>query len=161
MGSDEALIQTTISSWEQVINRVGTLRLSCSEEQTISRGRAWEKPHLVPLGTPHRRKRCDVQRLAAGRAATPGIGRRLHRATGPISPASNLHRDCQVLGGRSCFCQLDLAPFDALIWPHLVLFPPARADASFDPPIFPEYHPLMFLEGAGRSEALRGRRPSV
>src|SRR6059036_2382956 len=34
---------------------------------------------------------------------------------------------------RTCFCQLDLAPFDALIWPHLVLFPPARADVSFDP----------------------------
>src|ERR1700686_5494881 len=66
---------------------------------TISRGRAWKKPHLVPLGTPHRRKRCDVQRLAVGRAATPGIGRRLHRATGPSRPASNLHRDCQVLEG--------------------------------------------------------------
>src|SRR5580704_4280587 len=47
---------------------------------TISRGRSWKKPNLVPLGTPHRRKRCDVQRLAAGSAATPGIGRRLHRA---------------------------------------------------------------------------------
>jgi L-alanine-DL-glutamate epimerase-like enolase superfamily enzyme len=29
-----------------------------------------------------------------------------------------------------CVCQLDLAPFDALIWPHLVIVPPARADAS-------------------------------
>src|ERR1700684_4089941 len=74
---------------------------------TISRGRAWKKPHLVPLGTPHRRKRWDVQRLAVGRAATSGIGRRLHRATGPIRPASNLHRDCQVLGGCS-----DRAPFE-------------------------------------------------
>src|SRR5260370_3871310 len=53
---------------------------------TISRGRAWKKPHLVPLGAPPCRKRCDVQRLAAGRAATPGIGRRLHRATRPIVP---------------------------------------------------------------------------
>ena len=35
MASDEALIQTTISSWEQVINRVGTLCLSCSEEQLL------------------------------------------------------------------------------------------------------------------------------
>jgi predicted metal-binding protein len=35
MSSDEALIQTTISSWEQVINRVGTLCLSCSEEQLL------------------------------------------------------------------------------------------------------------------------------
>src|SRR5580692_8929659 len=40
---------------------------------TIRRGRAWKKPHRVPLGTPHRRKRCDVQRLAAGRAATPEL----------------------------------------------------------------------------------------
>ena len=31
---------------------------------------------------------------------------------------------------RRCVCQLDLAPFDALIWPHLVIVPPARADAS-------------------------------
>jgi len=30
----------------------------------------------------------------------------------------------------ACVCQLDLAPFDALIWPHLGLVPPARADAS-------------------------------
>ena len=35
MASDEALIQTTISSWEQVTNRVGTLCLSCSEEQLL------------------------------------------------------------------------------------------------------------------------------
>ena len=35
MASDEALIQTTISSWEQVINRVGTWCLSCSEEQLL------------------------------------------------------------------------------------------------------------------------------
>src|ERR1700682_3786668 len=35
MASDEALIQTTISSWEQVINRIGTLCLSCSEEQLL------------------------------------------------------------------------------------------------------------------------------
>jgi hypothetical protein len=33
MASDELLIQTAISSWEQVIQRVGTLCLSCSEEQ--------------------------------------------------------------------------------------------------------------------------------
>src|SRR6202171_5560106 len=32
MASDEVLIQTAISSWEQVINRVGTWCLSCSEE---------------------------------------------------------------------------------------------------------------------------------
>ena len=81
MASDEALIQTTISSWEQVMSRVGTLCLSCSEEQLLVEVAPGKKPHLVPLGTPHRRKRCDVQRLAVGRAATPGIGRRLHRAT--------------------------------------------------------------------------------
>src|SRR5438128_983820 len=58
---------------------------------------------------------------------------------------------CRQCRSIRCFCQLDLAPFDALIWPHLVLFPSARADVSFDPltyeltcPIFPEYHPLMF-----------------
>jgi hypothetical protein len=38
-------------------------------------------PHYVSLGTPHRNTRCDVQRLAVGRTATPGIGRRFHRAT--------------------------------------------------------------------------------
>ena len=35
MASDEVLIQTAISSWEQVINRVGTLCSSCSEEQLL------------------------------------------------------------------------------------------------------------------------------
>jgi len=35
MGSDEVLIQTAISSWEQVMNRVGTLCSSCSEEQLL------------------------------------------------------------------------------------------------------------------------------
>ena len=35
MASDEVVIQTTISSWEQVIKRVGTLCLSCSEEQLL------------------------------------------------------------------------------------------------------------------------------
>ncbi len=35
MASDEVLIQTAISSWEQVIKRVGTLCLSCSEEQLL------------------------------------------------------------------------------------------------------------------------------
>src|ERR1700675_2837895 len=35
MASAEVLIQTAISSWEQVINRVGTLCLSCSEEQLL------------------------------------------------------------------------------------------------------------------------------
>jgi hypothetical protein len=29
-----------------------------------------------------------------------------------------------------CVCQLDLAPFDTLIWPHLALVAPAGADAS-------------------------------
>ena len=29
-----------------------------------------------------------------------------------------------------CVCQLDLAPFDTLIWPHLALVPPAWAVAS-------------------------------
>jgi hypothetical protein len=33
MASDEVPIQTALSSWEQVIMRVGTLCLSCSEEQ--------------------------------------------------------------------------------------------------------------------------------
>src|SRR5206468_3588688 len=28
-----------------------------------------------------------------------------------------------------CVCQLDLAPFDTLIWPHLAFVPPALADA--------------------------------
>jgi len=31
---------------------------------------------------------------------------------------------------RRCVCQLDLAPFDTLIWPHLALVAPAGADAS-------------------------------
>ena len=35
MASDEVLIQTAISSWEQVIKRVGTLCLSCTEEQLL------------------------------------------------------------------------------------------------------------------------------
>jgi len=36
-----------------------------------------------------------------------------------------------VFGWRaSCVCQLDLAPFDTLIWPHLALVTPAGADAS-------------------------------
>src|SRR5207245_6749272 len=35
MASDEWLIQTAMSSWEQVIKRVGTLCLSCSEEQLL------------------------------------------------------------------------------------------------------------------------------
>src|SRR5260221_12577790 len=35
MASDEVLIQTAISSWEQVIQRVGTLCLSCSEERLL------------------------------------------------------------------------------------------------------------------------------
>ena len=35
MASDEVVIQTAISSWEQVIKRVGTLCLSCTEEQLL------------------------------------------------------------------------------------------------------------------------------
>src|SRR5260370_3836532 len=35
MASDEVLIQSAISSWEQVVKRVGTLCLSCSEEQLL------------------------------------------------------------------------------------------------------------------------------
>src|SRR5260370_2503356 len=35
MVSDEVLIQSAISSWEQVVKRVGTLCLSCSEEQLL------------------------------------------------------------------------------------------------------------------------------
>src|ERR1700731_3553437 len=35
MAPDEVLFQTAISSWEQVIKRVGTLCLSCSEEQLL------------------------------------------------------------------------------------------------------------------------------
>jgi hypothetical protein len=35
MTPDEMLIRTAISSWEQVITRVGTLCLSCSEEQLL------------------------------------------------------------------------------------------------------------------------------
>ena len=33
------------------------------------------------------------------------------------------------LGGDDCVCQLDLAPFDTLIWPHLAFVPPALAGA--------------------------------
>ena len=35
MTSDEVLIQTASSSWEQIINRVGTLCSSCSEEHLL------------------------------------------------------------------------------------------------------------------------------
>src|SRR5258706_16402770 len=35
MASDEMLIQTAISSWEQVMKRVGALCLSCSAEQLL------------------------------------------------------------------------------------------------------------------------------
>ena len=35
MASDEVVIQTAMSSWEQAVNRVGTLCLSCSEEQLL------------------------------------------------------------------------------------------------------------------------------
>jgi hypothetical protein len=35
MTSDDVLIQTAISSWEQVIERVATLCLGCSEEQLL------------------------------------------------------------------------------------------------------------------------------
>jgi hypothetical protein len=35
MASDDVLIQTAISSWEQIIKRVGTLCLSCSEAQLL------------------------------------------------------------------------------------------------------------------------------
>src|SRR5258708_358596 len=101
MASDEVLIQTAISSWEQIIKRVGALCLSCSEEQLLVEVAPGKNRISYLWGQPHRRERCDVQRLAVGRAATPGIGRRLHRATGPIRPASNLDRDCQVLGGPS------------------------------------------------------------
>src|ERR1700692_3960103 len=51
---------------------------------TTSRGRARKKPHLVPLGTPHRRKRCDVQRLAVGGGANIGLGPRLHSYVGAV-----------------------------------------------------------------------------
>jgi hypothetical protein len=37
--------------------------------------------------------------VPTGGTAAPGIRCRLHRATGPIRPASSLHRDCQVLAG--------------------------------------------------------------
>src|SRR6267378_1887364 len=35
MASDEVVIQTAMSSWEQAVNRVGTLCLSCSAEQLL------------------------------------------------------------------------------------------------------------------------------
>ena len=35
MTSDEVLIQTAISSWEQILNRVGSLFSNCSEEQLL------------------------------------------------------------------------------------------------------------------------------
>ena len=101
MASDEVVIQTAISSFEQVINRVGTLCLSCSEEQLlveVAPGKnriSYLWGHLTAVND------SMFSVLAAGRAATSGIGRRLHHAAGPIRPAPNLHRDCQVLGGRS------------------------------------------------------------
>ena len=36
----------------------------------------------------------------------------------------------QPLYASNCVCQLDLAPFDTLIWPHLAFVAPAGADAS-------------------------------
>jgi hypothetical protein len=111
MASDEVLIQTAISLLGTGDKARRHTMFELFRGATISGGRAWKKPHLVPLGTPHRRKRCDVQRLAVGRAATPGTGRRLHRATGPIRPASNLHRDCQVLGGRSHRAPFEIQDF--------------------------------------------------
>ena len=35
MASDEVVIQTAISSWDQVINRIGTLCLGCTENQLL------------------------------------------------------------------------------------------------------------------------------
>ena len=35
MASDEVVIQTAMSSWDQAVNRVGTLSSSCSEEQLL------------------------------------------------------------------------------------------------------------------------------
>jgi hypothetical protein len=100
MATDEVLIQTAISSWEQVIKRIGTLCLGCSEEQLVVEV-APGKNRISYLWGPHGGERCDVRRFAAGRAATPGIGGRVHPATGPIRPASKLRRNRQVLGGRS------------------------------------------------------------
>src|SRR5258708_405181 len=51
MGSDEMLIQTAISSCEQVIKRVGTLCMSCSEEQLLVEA-APEKNRLSSFGGP-------------------------------------------------------------------------------------------------------------
>ena len=35
MASDEVVIQTAISSWEQVIKRIGTLCLGCTQKQLL------------------------------------------------------------------------------------------------------------------------------
>ena len=45
---------------------------------------------------------------------------------GPNDPG--LHGDLAGLP-YVCVCQLDLAPFDTLIWPHLAFVPPALAGA--------------------------------
>ena len=99
MASDEVLIQTAISSWEQVIKRVGTLCLSCSEEQL-----------LVEVAPAKSRISYLWGHLTAVNDAMFGIlrlGERLHPELDavfiaqPVRPPSNLDRDCQVLGGCS------------------------------------------------------------
>jgi hypothetical protein len=67
-------------------------------------------------------------------------GKRFQESTGATSKTlakeyekgrrAELERAAAGLPTEQCVCQLDLAPFDALIWPHLVIVPPARADAS-------------------------------
>ena len=60
-----------------------------------------------------------------------GPSRRIHRVDGRHE-RRRLPIRCRADGGWvlvACVCQLDLAPFDALIWPHLAFVPPALADA--------------------------------
>ena len=40
------------------------------------------------------------------------------------------HKPVTLIDRHYCVCQLDLAPFDTLIWPHLALVTPAGADTS-------------------------------
>ena len=101
MASDEVLIQTTISSWEQVINRVGTLCLSCSEEQLlieVAPGRnriSYLWGHLTAVND----AMFSVLRL----------GERLHPELDAVFiaqpdrsvPLPTSTEICQVLGGRS------------------------------------------------------------
>ena len=56
------------------------------------------------------------------------------RANGsPLGPfvvdPSRVRRSARRVEIPACVCQLDLAPFDTLIWPHLAFVPPVLAGA--------------------------------